>query len=149
LIKPGMYLMLYAHAICCIVTAPSRPVRLFIPPIRACYDSICAIYPRSHLSSVSPSTIAEPESLIKRHHLEEGWQLYTTPVGGQSLDLPSFIFAMLNDNQFVPEPRANFLEVLQNVQPGQSIMLPNLGDHPKHFGEGYQKKTFLVTQQMI
>ena len=69
------------------------------------------------------------------------------PVDGQSLDLPPFIFAMLNNNKFVPELCTNFLEVLQNTQPGQSIILTNLSDRPKHFGEGYQKKTLFVTQQ--
>ncbi|CAG8474931.1 9704_t:CDS:1 [Paraglomus occultum] len=68
---------------------------------------------------------------------------------GQSVDLPSNIIDLLNDNQYVPESRADFLEVLQDVQAGQSITLPNLGQQPKHFGKGYQGRAFFVTQQMV
>ncbi|RUS34197.1 hypothetical protein BC938DRAFT_481975 [Jimgerdemannia flammicorona] len=56
---------------------------------------------------------------------------------------------MLNDHKYVPESRLNFANVLQNVRAGQSITLPNLGDRPKHFGQGYQEGTFIVTQQMV
>ena len=94
------------------------------------------------------STALEREFLTKRRRLEEGWADYTA-TDDQSVDMPPSLIHMLNDNKFVSEPRSNFLNTLQNAQPGQLITMPGLGACPKGFGEGYPQNSILVTEQMI
>ncbi|RUP51478.1 hypothetical protein BC936DRAFT_147980 [Jimgerdemannia flammicorona] len=80
--------------------------------------------------------------------------MYTHLPSGPSVSRPNNYsndqnIQMLNNNEFVPEPRAKFLDALRNVDAGQSIVMPSLGQDPKHFKEGYQGRTFFITQQMI
>lgn len=56
---------------------------------------------------------------------------------------------MLESEQFAPDSRSNFRTAFQNLGVGQSINLPHLGQDPKHLAENYQKRTLLVTTQMI
>ncbi|CAB4387899.1 unnamed protein product [Rhizophagus irregularis] len=56
---------------------------------------------------------------------------------------------MLESDKFAPDPRTTFRTAFQNLHVGQSITLPHLGQEPKHFAEGYQGRTLLVTRQMI
>src|SRR5437016_5614120 len=65
------------------------------------------------------------------------------------VDLPPVLVSMLSKCEFTPEPRDRFKQELDNVQVGQQIKLPSLGQQPKHYGEGYQGMSFLVTEQMI
>ncbi|CAI2189216.1 11414_t:CDS:2 [Funneliformis geosporum] len=92
--------------------------------------------------------LSKCEHPIKKHRIEQGWKSYTAS-DGHSVELPSQIIDMLESYKFVPDPRATFRIVFQNLHVGQSITLPNLGQEPKHFAEGYQGRTLLITGQMI
>ncbi|RHZ86862.1 hypothetical protein Glove_43g17 [Diversispora epigaea] len=92
-----------------------------------------------------------PEFHTKKRRIEsieESWESYTAS-DGNSVQLPPKIIVMLKNDEFVPEPRNNFVTAFQNLQVAQSIILPNLGQKPKHFAEGYQGNTLFITQQMI
>ncbi|CAG8642695.1 7392_t:CDS:1, partial [Diversispora eburnea] len=80
--------------------------------------------------------------------IEDSWESYTAS-DGNSVQLPPKIIDMLKNDKFVPEPRNNFVTAFQNLQVSQSIILPNFGQKPKHFAEGYQGNTLFITQQMI
>ncbi|KAF9364675.1 hypothetical protein BGX34_000776 [Mortierella sp. NVP85] len=56
---------------------------------------------------------------------------------------------MLNNEKFTPAPRNEFLRQLNNVEAGQKITLPSIGQYPKHYGEGYQELSFFITEQMV
>ena len=88
------------------------------------------------------------ERPIKKCRTEQGWKSYTAS-DDRSVELPSQIIDMLESSKFVPEPRSNFETSFQNLNVGQSITLLHLGQEPKHFAEGYQGRTLLVTNQMI
>ncbi|CAG8534716.1 1963_t:CDS:2 [Paraglomus brasilianum] len=85
---------------------------------------------------------------IKKCRIEQGWKSYTAS-DGHSVELPSQIIDMLESNKFVPDLRINFKTAFWNLHVGQSITLPHLGQELKHFAEGYQGRTLLVTGQMI
>lgn len=76
------------------------------------------------------------------------WKPYTA-TDRHSVELPSQIFNILNSGEFVPEPRTKFAAVLQKLEIGQYITLPNLGQEPKHFALGYHGRRLFITQQMI
>ncbi|CAG8625059.1 1541_t:CDS:2, partial [Ambispora leptoticha] len=88
------------------------------------------------------------EHPIKKRRIEQGWKSYTAS-DGHSVELPSQIIDMLESNKFVPDLRINFKTAFRNLHVGQSITLSHLGQEPKHFAEGYQGRTLLVTGQMI
>ncbi|CAI2179629.1 19057_t:CDS:2, partial [Funneliformis geosporum] len=104
-------------------------------------DNVKAIYLKNRLNRLT-------EHPIKKHRIEQGWKSYTAS-DGHSVELPSQIIDMLESYKFVPDPRATFRIIFQNLHVGQSITLPNLGQEPKHFAEGYQGRTLLITGQMI
>ncbi|KAF9956630.1 hypothetical protein BGZ65_002554 [Modicella reniformis] len=56
---------------------------------------------------------------------------------------------MLNSGEFTPAPRNEFKQLLDNMEVGQKITLPSIGQHPKHYGEGYQELSFFITEQMV
>ncbi|CAB4441112.1 unnamed protein product [Rhizophagus irregularis] len=56
---------------------------------------------------------------------------------------------MLASEEFKPAPRNEFEKLLKDVQFGQNIILLSLGQEPKHYGEGYQGRSFLIMDQMI
>ncbi|KAF8455103.1 hypothetical protein BGX38DRAFT_1258218 [Terfezia claveryi] len=97
---------------------------------------------------LNESTVLEGGPLTKRRCLNEDWKNYSATCG-QSVELPQFLIDMLIDNTFVPEPRSKFLNALQNAQPGHLITMPDFGDCPKGFGEGYLQNPLVVTQQMV
>lgn len=56
---------------------------------------------------------------------------------------------MLASEMFRPAPRDEFEKLLKDVQFSQNIILPSLGQEPKNYGEDYQSRSFLITEQMI
>ncbi|CAG8577935.1 1518_t:CDS:2, partial [Funneliformis caledonium] len=72
-----------------------------------------------------------------------------TASDGHSVELPPQIIDMLESDKFVPDLRTTFRTAFQNIHVGQSITLLHLGQEPKHFAEGYQGRTLLITGQMI
>ncbi|RHZ82057.1 hypothetical protein Glove_114g216 [Diversispora epigaea] len=89
-------------------------------------------------------------SIKKRRieQIEQVWNSYTAS-DGYSVELPSEIIDMLESDKSVPDTRINFKTAFRDLHVGQSITLPRLGQEPKHFAEGYQGRTLLVTGQMI
>src|SRR5436190_11448500 len=88
------------------------------------------------------------EPPIKKRRIEQGWKSYTAS-DGCSVELPSQIIDMLESDRFVPDPRIDFETAFRNLNVGQSIILPYLGQYPKFFAENYQGRALFVTQQMI
>ncbi|CAG8706855.1 4589_t:CDS:1, partial [Acaulospora morrowiae] len=84
---------------------------------------------------------------IKKRRIEQGWKSYTAS-DGHSVELPSEIIDMLESDSFVPDKRIDFKNAFQNFSARQSIILPHLGQEPKHFAKSYQGRTVLVTKQM-
>ncbi|RHZ75624.1 hypothetical protein Glove_212g119 [Diversispora epigaea] len=104
--------------------------------------------PNEKLNVLINRDIAVIEQRLEELHIEESWESYTAS-DGYPVQLPPKIINMLKSDKFVPEPRNNFVTAFQNLQVAQSIILPNLGQQPKNFAEGYQGKTLFITQQMI
>ncbi|GBC04861.1 hypothetical protein RclHR1_05900008 [Rhizophagus clarus] len=88
------------------------------------------------------------EHPTKKLRIEQGWKSYKAS-DARSVELPSQIFDMLKSNKFVPESRMKYYDIFLNLNAGQSIILPNLGQEPKHFAIGYQGRRVFVTEQMI
>jgi len=65
------------------------------------------------------------------------------------VDLPPVLVSMLNSGEFKPAPRNEFKQQLDNMEVGQEITLPSIGQRPKHYGEGYQESSFFITEQMV
>jgi hypothetical protein len=65
------------------------------------------------------------------------------------VDLPPVLVSMLNSGEFAPAPRDVFKQQLDDIQVGQKITLPSIGQCPKHYGEGYQELSFFITEQMV
>ncbi|RIA99121.1 hypothetical protein C1645_731133 [Glomus cerebriforme] len=103
--------------------------------------------PKKHIRVIVEQPGAS-EHPVKKRRIEQGWKSYTAS-DGHSVELPPQIIDMLENDKFVPEPRENFETAFQDLNVGQSITLPNLGQEPKHFAKGYQGRTLLVTKQMI
>ncbi|CAG8677760.1 5041_t:CDS:2 [Acaulospora morrowiae] len=85
---------------------------------------------------------------IKKRRIEQGWKSYTAS-DGHSVELPFQIIDILESSEFEPDLRINFKTAFRNLHVGKSITLPHLGQEPKHFAEGHQGRTLLVTEQMI
>ncbi|CAG8596717.1 4921_t:CDS:2, partial [Funneliformis mosseae] len=64
------------------------------------------------------------------------------------VQIPLKIFNMLSSSKFAPDPRVS-LAAIKNLQVGQHFVLPNFGQEPKHFSEGYLGRKLYVTNQMI
>ncbi|UZO20554.1 uncharacterized protein OCT59_012977 [Rhizophagus irregularis] len=82
----------------------------------------------------------------KRRRIDN-WVEYTAKDG--LVDLPPILSTMLACEKFRPAPRNEFEKLLKDLQIGQNIMLPSLGQEPKNYGEDYQGRSFLITEQMI
>jgi hypothetical protein len=65
------------------------------------------------------------------------------------VDLPPLFIKMLNDNEFAPAPRSDFHALLNDLNAGDEIVIPKLGQDPKHFGEYFHERKLLVTEQML
>src|SRR5437868_348625 len=100
------------------------------------------------LFSIIHNNIAEQQSPAKRRRIDERWQSYTDPYG-QSVDLPPLLIKMLNDNKFAPAPHSDFHALRNNLNAGDEIVIPKLGQDPKHFGEYFHQCRLLVTEQML
>lgn len=77
----------------------------------------------------------------------DNWEKYDARDG--SVDLPPKLIELLGSDEFKPAPRDQFKQQLDNVQVGQRTTLPSLGQEPKYYGQGYQGKSFFVTEQMM
>ncbi|KAG0345942.1 hypothetical protein BG005_001023 [Podila minutissima] len=75
------------------------------------------------------------------------WVKYDAKDG--PVDLPPVLVSMLNSGYLTPAPRNEFKQQLDNMQVGQQITLPSIGQRPKHYGKGYQKMSFFITEQMV
>ncbi|KAG0351246.1 hypothetical protein BGZ54_003348, partial [Gamsiella multidivaricata] len=122
--------------------------------------------PTDELSQVFPQEpgddnyiiVQRPPPALKRgreHDLEDPWKRariddwvrYDAKDG--PVYLPPVLISMLNSEMFIPAPRDEFKQQLDNMQVGQQIILPSIGQSPKHYGKGYQGLSFFVTEQMM
>ncbi|KAF8929352.1 hypothetical protein BGZ58_009014 [Dissophora ornata] len=95
------------------------------------------------LKRVREQYLEDPRKLPKI----DDWVKYDAKDG--SVDLPPVLISMLDNGDFTPAPRDEFKQQLDNVEFGQQITLPSIGQIPRHYGEGYQGMAFLVTEQMV
>ena len=114
-----------------------HPPSFFIPSIS---------FIRAHKYHLSE--IVEQEYPTRKSRLEESWQYYIA-ADGQSVALHPLLANMLNNNEFAPEPRVNFQALRNDLNAGDEIVIPNLGQVPKHFGQYFHKRRVLVTEQML
>ncbi|RIA79843.1 hypothetical protein C1645_839802 [Glomus cerebriforme] len=99
-----------------------------------------------HIIVQPPPLPATTEIPIKKRRIDN-WVEYTTKDG--LVELPPILSTMLASKKFRPAPRNEFEKLLKDVQFGQNIILPSLGQEPKNYGENYQGKSLLITEQMI
>ncbi|KAL1923168.1 uncharacterized protein VTP21DRAFT_9544 [Calcarisporiella thermophila] len=97
------------------------------------------------INTIAPA--ATEEKPVSKKVRVDNWVKYNAKDG--TVDLPPMLVSMLDSGEFTPASREKFKQQLDNVQVGQQIELPSLGQEPKHYGEGYQGMSFLVTEQMM
>ncbi|GJJ74326.1 hypothetical protein EMPS_06684 [Entomortierella parvispora] len=102
--------------------------------------------PSSPQSELKRGIEHEHEDPQKRPRISE-WKNYDAK--DQSVELPPELVHMLKEEKFAPAPRKDFKQALNNLEVGQEITLPSIGQRPKHYGEGYQKLSFFITEQMV
>ncbi|RUS14764.1 hypothetical protein BC938DRAFT_477229, partial [Jimgerdemannia flammicorona] len=56
---------------------------------------------------------------------------------------------MLNDKKFAPAPYAAFHAFRNDLNAGDEIVVPKLGQSPKYFGEYFHQRKLLITEQML
>ncbi|KAK3821776.1 MAG: hypothetical protein J3Q66DRAFT_334266 [Benniella sp.] len=108
-------------------------------------------------STPLPGYLETPTALKRKHEHEledlqklqrvSDWVEYDAKDG--SIDLPPVLISMLDNGEFTPAPRNEFKQLLGDMKVGQEITLPSIGQQPKHYGEGYQELSFLITEQML
>ncbi|KAG9062067.1 hypothetical protein KI688_006789 [Linnemannia hyalina] len=84
----------------------------------------------------------------KRIRIEEGWKPFTAS-DGILVDLPPYWIDILASTEFVPKPRAAFDHLKGNLQAGDAIIVPSMGQNPKDFGLYGQDHNLFVTEQML
>ncbi|KAG0368649.1 hypothetical protein BGZ54_001508 [Gamsiella multidivaricata] len=91
--------------------------------------------------------MAVEASPMKRRQSAERWEPYIA-ADGKSVELPPLLLAMLESDEFKPDPRTDFSSLL-SVQAGSQITTKHLGQVPNHFGQTYQGNQFIVIEQMM
>lgn len=84
----------------------------------------------------------------KKIRITEGWKKYTA-FDGKVVDLPPSWIDILASTEFVPEPRSVFDHLKNDLQAGQSVLMPSMGQSPKDFGRYGQGQKLFVTEQML
>ncbi|KAG9061870.1 hypothetical protein KI688_007021 [Linnemannia hyalina] len=109
-----------------------------------------AAYPEDTIHVIVQRPPPDPQYLPqkKRIRIEEGWKPFTAS-DGIRVDLPPSWIDILASTEFVPEPRAAFAHLKGNVQAGDAIIMPNMGQDPKDFGCYGQGRRLFVTEQML
>ncbi|GJJ71858.1 hypothetical protein EMPS_04215 [Entomortierella parvispora] len=70
----------------------------------------------------------------KKIRITEGWKEYEA-ADKKTVLLPESWIHILKSDEFVPEPRGNFKLLKNDLQVGQCIEIPSLGQTPKDFGK--------------
>ncbi|KAF9369436.1 hypothetical protein CPC16_004504 [Podila verticillata] len=134
--------------------------------IAALDDKTALSNPRTRLFKLFPESpddntyilVQRPLQALKRgreHEFEDpqklqkigDWVEYAAKDG--PVELPPVLVNMLNSEQFTSAPRNKFKQQLDDIQVGQRVTLPSIGQRPKHYGEGYQELSFFITEQMV
>ncbi|KAF9343463.1 hypothetical protein BGX26_005689, partial [Mortierella sp. AD094] len=68
---------------------------------------------------------------------------------GETVDLPPSLIKILESTDFAPEPRTAFKHLKRDLQAGEPINIPHLGQTPKDFGLYGRGRTLFVTKQML
>ncbi|KAG0378734.1 hypothetical protein BGX24_002966 [Mortierella sp. AD032] len=84
----------------------------------------------------------------KKIRLTEGWK-QSTASDGTAVALPPSWIDILASTDFVPEPRAAFNHLKKDLQAGDSILVPSMGQTPKDFERHGLDHRFFITEQML
>ncbi|KAF8933774.1 hypothetical protein BGZ58_006114 [Dissophora ornata] len=105
--------------------------------------------PTSKLSSVFGKHVPEDSIHIIVQRPPPGWKQYTAS-DGKVVDLPPPWIDMLASTEFVPEPRTVFYHLKDDLQAGDYITMPSMGQSPKVSGRyGNHPRKLFVTEQML
>ncbi|KAG0244110.1 hypothetical protein BG011_003040, partial [Mortierella polycephala] len=119
--------------------------------------------PTTRLSKVFPEELSEdtihiivqrpPRDLEfmpknKRIRITEGWKPYKAS-NGKSVDLPPSWIGFLESAELEPDPRKAFDYLKNDLQAGDAINIPSMGQVPKDFGIHDQNHKVFVTEQML
>ncbi|KAG0240934.1 hypothetical protein BGW41_006502 [Actinomortierella wolfii] len=109
-----------------------------------------AILPADTIHVIVQPPHPDPQYLPrkKKVRIEEAWQPFTAS-DGSTVELPPSWIDILTSPEFVPEPRAAFVHLKGDLQPGDAITVPSMGQLPKQFGGHGQDLTLFVTEQML
>ncbi|KAG0271062.1 hypothetical protein BGZ95_001195 [Linnemannia exigua] len=114
--------------------------------------SICKLFSESSYDKPYILVQRPPSELglstNKKRRITEGWKQYTAS-DGKVVDLPPSWIDILASTEFVPEPRAAFDHLKHDLQAGDAIIIPSMGQTPKDFGFHGQGHSFFVTEQML
>ncbi|KAF9958522.1 hypothetical protein BGZ65_001377 [Modicella reniformis] len=83
--------------------------------------------------------------VTKKSRIQEQWREYMAS-DNMPVMLPPGWIAMLESDEFAPEPRTAFSHLKNNLHAGVAIDMPYLGQTPKEYSSG---QPFFVTEQMI
>ncbi|KAF8969278.1 hypothetical protein BGZ46_010708 [Entomortierella lignicola] len=84
----------------------------------------------------------------KKICLVEDWRSYKVP-GGESIDLPPSMIELLYNLERKPAPRETFSYLEGNLQAGDYIEIPFMGQYPEHFVSYGSNSRFIITEQML
>ncbi|KAG0271415.1 hypothetical protein BGZ95_000771 [Linnemannia exigua] len=84
----------------------------------------------------------------KKIRIEENWRPFTAS-DGTPVDLPPSWIDILANPEFVPEPRAAFAHLKNDLRTGDAIIVPSMGQVPKEFGSHGRGQTLFVSEQML
>ncbi|KAF9194000.1 hypothetical protein BGZ49_003228, partial [Haplosporangium sp. Z 27] len=82
----------------------------------------------------------------KRIRIQEDWKEYKDP-NDVPVKLPHSWIEILKGDNLKPATRSQFDHLKKNLQPGNQIEIPSLGQAPKDFGT--YASSFLITDQML
>ncbi|KAH7045772.1 hypothetical protein BKA57DRAFT_467650 [Linnemannia elongata] len=101
-----------------------------------------------YISQKRPTTDELDLPANKKIRITEGWRRYTAS-DGTAVDLPPSWINILASTEFVPEPRAAFDHLKDDLRAGDAIIVPSMGQLPKDFGLHGQGHRLFVTEQML
>ncbi|KAF9434783.1 hypothetical protein BGZ76_007422 [Entomortierella beljakovae] len=91
---------------------------------------------------------AQGDSASKKIHIEDQWEKYTA-IDGISVDLPTAWVKILKGKDSQPAPRKEFADLKGDLQAGQRIVIPSMGEIPKDFKKYSSDSRLFITEQML
>ncbi|KAF9437075.1 hypothetical protein BGZ76_002041 [Entomortierella beljakovae] len=84
----------------------------------------------------------------KKARFQGQWREYIAS-DGNMVRLPPDLIELLRRDDFKPAPRTDFAQFVGNLQPGDQIGTPSLGETPKPFGIFGVEPKLVITEQML